>query len=138
MDGFGDRWPRWRQLTSTAGRRGLLCFWPDRGRKVTYANPRRWLPGYRPGGGDASLRTLVRRYLHAYGPATPRDFARWLAVGPRFAAELFDKLAITVEPLGELTRSQRRQLDDEVGLVGTVMEAAATLTVGTVMVGPHA
>ena len=48
------------------------------------------------------------------------------------------KLAITVEPLRELTAPQRRQLDDEAGLVGAVMEAAATLTVGTVTVGAHA
>jgi len=48
------------------------------------------------------------------------------------------KLAITVEPLRELTPPQRRQLDDEVGRVGAVMEATATLTVGTVAVGAHA
>ena len=48
------------------------------------------------------------------------------------------KLAITVEPLHELTAPQRRQLDDEAGLVSAVMEATATLTVGTVMAGPHA
>jgi Winged helix DNA-binding domain len=47
-------------------------------------------------------------------------------------------LAITVEPLGELSATQRRQLDDEVDLVGAVMEARPTLTVGTVTVGPHA
>ena len=48
------------------------------------------------------------------------------------------RLAITVEPLGELTVTQRRQLHDEVDLVGAVMEATPTLTVGTVTVGPHA
>jgi hypothetical protein len=48
------------------------------------------------------------------------------------------KLAITVEPLRELTTLQRRQLGDEADLVGAVMEATATLTVGTVTVGAHA
>jgi len=229
MDAFQDKWPRWRQLTSTAAHRGRLCFGPDRGRKVTYTNPHRWLPGFRPADGDAALRTLVTRYLHAYGPATPQHFARWLSIPPRYAAGLFGqlagelerveldgepawavagdtetpprphrgirllpyfdayvvagqprerlypgaaaaraltpagqagnypvllvdgvvggvwhqrrsgrKLAITVEPLRELTAPQRRQLDDEAGLVGAVMEATATLTVGTVAVGPHA
>jgi hypothetical protein len=47
-------------------------------------------------------------------------------------------LAITVEPLRELTATQRRQLEDEVELVGAVMEAKPTLAVGTVTVGPHA
>jgi hypothetical protein len=48
------------------------------------------------------------------------------------------KLSITVEPLRELTARQRRQLDDEAGIVSAVMEATATLTVGTVTAGPHA
>jgi hypothetical protein len=234
MDAFQDKWPRWRQLTSTAAHRGVLCFGPDRGRKVTYSHPRRWLPGFGPADGEAALRALVRRYLHAYGPATPQHFARWLAISPRYAAELFGrlasdregaalerveldgeqvwvaagdtrtsaephrgirllpyfdpyvvagqprdrlypgaaaaralspsgqagnypvllvdgvvggvwhqrrsgrKLALTVEPLAELTASQRRQLDEEAALVGTVMEATVTLTVGPVTVGAHA
>ena len=229
MEAFQDRWPRWRQLTSTAAHLGVLCFGPNRGRNVTYTNPHRWLPGFRPDDGEAALRGLVTRYLYAYGPATPQHFARWLAIPPRRAVALFDelagelasveldgapcwtlagdtatpsqphrgvrllgyfdafvvasqprerlypgpaaargltpggqagnfpvvlvdgvvggvwhqrrsgrRLAITVEPLGELTATQRRQLEEEVELVGAVMEATATLTVGTVTVGPPA
>jgi winged helix DNA-binding protein len=229
MDAFGGKWPRWRQLTSTAAHRGVLCFGPDRGRKVTYTNPHRWLPGFRPADGDAALRTLVTRYLEVYGPATPAHFAKWIGIPPRYAAGLFGdlasalerveldgepawtpagdtgtpsgphrgvrllpyfdsyvvagrprerlypgaaaaraltpsgqagnypvllvdgvvggvwhqrrsgrRLAITVEPLRELTARQRRELDDETTLVGAVMEATPTLTVGQVTVGPHA
>ena len=229
MEAFGARWPRWRQLTSTAAHRGKLCFGLDRGRKVTYTSPRRWLPGFRPAGGDAALGTLVTRYLYAYGPATPQHFARWLGIPPRYSAGLFGKLAgelayveldgdpgwtvagdtgtpsqphrgirlvpyfdayvvagqprerlypgaaatraltpagqagnypvllvdgvvggvwhqrrsgrklaITVEPLRELTAPQRRQLDDEIDLLGAVMQATTTLTVGTVTAGAHA
>ncbi len=232
MDAFQDKWPRWRQLTSTAAHRGVLCFGPGRGRKVTYSHPRRWLPGFAPADGDAALRALVLRYLHAYGPATPQNFARWLAISPRYAADLFGRLAgsgadlervdlngaaawvvagdtetppephrgirllpyfdpyvvagqprawlypgtaaaralspsgqagnypvllvdgvvggvwhqrrsgrqlaLTVEPLAELTAPQRRYLDEEAALVGTVMEATVTLTLGPVTVGPHA
>src|SRR5690348_13770166 len=229
MDAFQGKWPRWRQLTSTAAHRGVLCFGPDRGRKITYTNPHRWLPGFRAADGETALRTLVTRYLHAYGPATPAHFARWIGVPPRHAAALFGalasglerveldgetawtragdtgtpseahrgvrllpyfdpyvvagqprerlypgaaaaraltpagqagnypvllvdgvvggvwhqrrsgrKIAITVEPLRELTAAQRGQLGDEVDLVGTVMEATATLTMGTVTAGAHA
>jgi len=196
---------------------------------VTYANPHRWLTGFRRDDGEAALRSLVTRYLYAYGPATPQHFARWLGIPPRRAAQLFDelasavdrvelddgsgwviagdtgipsqphrgirllpyfdafvvagqprerlypgaaatralttagqagnypvvlvdgvvggvwhqrrsgrKLAITVEPLRELTAAQHHQLEDEVELVGAVMEAEPTLTVGTMTVGPHA
>jgi hypothetical protein len=229
MEAFQDRWPRWRQLTSTAAHRGLLCFGPTRGSRVTYTHPRRWLPGFRAADSQEALHRLVMRYLHAYGPATPQHLARWLGIPPRRAVTLFDelagdlervevdgapgwvlagdtatpprphrgirllgyfdafvvagqprerlypgeaatrgltptgqagnypvllvdgvvggvwhqrrsgrRLAITVEPLSELTATQGRQLEDEVDLVGAVMEARATLTVGTVTVGPHA
>src|SRR5215472_7634686 len=106
MEGFGDKWPRWRQLTSTAAHRGMLCFGPDRGRRVVYTSPRRWLPGFRPADGDAALRALVTRYLHAYGPAKPRHFARWLGIPPRPAAVLFGAMP------GEL---ERVELDGEPG-----------------------
>ena len=229
MDAFQDKWPRWRQLTSLAAHRGVLCFGPDRDRRVTYTNPHRWLPGFRPADSGTALRTLVRHYLHAYGPATSQHFARWLGTSPRFTAELFAALAgdlerveldgeaawtaagdtvtpprphrgvrllpyfdayvvagqprdrlypgpaaaraltpagqagnypvllvdgvvggvwhqrrsgrrltLTVEPLRELTKPQRRELADEAALVAAVMEATPTLTVGPVTVGAHA
>ena len=229
MEAFGGKWPRWRQLTGAAAHRGMLCFGPDRGRNVTYTDPHRWLPGFRPADGDAALRALLTRYLYAYGPATPANFAQWLAMPVRRATELFGVLgeelerveldgtqawtlagdtatppepyrgirllpyfdayvvagqprnqlypgaaavraltpagqagnypvllvdgvvggvwhqrrsgrtiAITVEPLQQLTAPQRRQLDEEASLVGAVMEAAVMLTVGTVTVGAHA
>ena len=183
------------------------------GPKVTYTNPHRWLPGFRPDDGDAALRTLVMRYLYAYGPATPSTspdgsasrpsapsscsacwpaswsrsswtVRRWtgrrhrdavpaasgirllpyfdafvVAGQPRerlyldaaatraltpagqagnYPVLLVDgvvggvwhqrrsgrRLAITVELLGELTATQHRQLEDEVELVGAVMEAS--------------
>src|SRR4029077_21228342 len=178
--------------------------------------------------GAQSLRTLIARYLYAYGPATPQHFARWLAIPPRHAVELFDemasdlqaievdgelawavagdsaapprhrglrllpyfdayvvvgqprdrlypgsaatraltrtgqagnypvvlldgvvggvwhqrragrKLTITVEPLRALTPKLRRDLDEEVELVATVMDAQGALRIGKVTVGPHA
>ena len=97
MPAFNGMWPRWRQAVGTAANRGALCFGPNRGRKVTYTSPRRWLPGFRPAGERAALAEVVRRYLHAYGPATPRHFAKWLGAPPRWAAELFDSLAGELE-----------------------------------------
>jgi hypothetical protein len=90
---FGDMWPRWRTGLALAGIRGALCFGPNRGRKVTYTNPRRWLPGFQPADGQTSLAEIVRRYLYAYGPATPQQFAQWLAAPRRWASELFDSLS---------------------------------------------
>jgi hypothetical protein len=41
---------------------------------------------------QAALAELVRRYLYAYGPATPAHLAQWLAAPNRWAQELFDSL----------------------------------------------
>lgn len=228
MPAFQGWWPRWRQVMHTAGQRGVLCFGPNRGRKVTYTNPGRWLPGFQPTEGQAALSELVKRYLFAYGPATPQHFARWLSTSPRWAAELFGSLgealepvelegarawvvagdtatpaasaanvrvlpyfdayavgchprellfpgpaaeralagsqagnfpvllidgvvagvwhqrrsgkriALTVEPLRELSAVQRRALDEQAERVGAILEGTPQLTIGKVAVGAHA
>jgi hypothetical protein len=47
MPAFQELWPRWRQAVGTAAHRGVLCFGPNRGRRVTYTSPTRWLPTWR-------------------------------------------------------------------------------------------
>ncbi|MFF1420095.1 winged helix DNA-binding domain-containing protein [Streptomyces sp. NPDC058280] len=230
MDAFQTKWPRWRQITHRAAYRGALCFGPNRGRKVTYTHPHRLLPGFTPLAGPAALAGLVRRYLYAYGPATPRHFAGWLAMPKSWADKLFAGLAaegeieetgfedgrawvvagdtafpaepvrgvrllpyfdaysiaaqprerlfagdayaralaggqagnfpvllvdgavagvwhqrrsgrrieVTVEPLRTLTAGQRRELETQVERTGEILEGKPELTVGKVMVGPHA
>ena len=102
MPAFQELWPRWRQATSLAAHRGVLCFGANRGRKVTYTSPRRWLPGLAPApgasGASGASGALLKAYLHAYGPARPRDFAQWLAAPRGWATEVFDTVA------GELER----------------------------------
>lgn len=93
LPAFGGMWPRWRQALATAAYRGALCFGPGRGRKITYTSPRRWLPQAPPADERTALAELVRRYLHAYGPATPRQFAQWLSAPRRWAADLFESLS---------------------------------------------
>ncbi|HEX5671732.1 MAG TPA: hypothetical protein VFY46_03325 [Acidimicrobiia bacterium] len=46
-------------------------------------------------------------------------------------------MRVTVEPLCALTVTQRRQLDDEIELMGVLMVAKPSLTIGPVSVGPH-
>ncbi|MCX4674606.1 winged helix DNA-binding domain-containing protein [Streptomyces sp. NBC_01433] len=88
MPAFRTMWPRWRQVLHLAGHRGALCYAPNRGRKATYTNP-----GSTPLPGPQAVAALVERYLHAYGPATPAHFAKWLAAPKRWADELFAALA---------------------------------------------
>jgi hypothetical protein len=99
MPAFQDLWPRWRQITDLAANRGALCFGQSRGRKVTYTNPHRWLPGFRPLDGASAVAEIIRRYLWAYGPATSNDFARWFATPPRWAADAFGALGGELAPV---------------------------------------
>ncbi|WP_369389921.1 winged helix DNA-binding domain-containing protein [Streptomyces sp. CG1] len=97
MPAFQGMWPRWRQAMTLASHRGVLCFAPNRGRKVTYTNPRRFLPAFEPLEGDAAQAELAHRYLHAYGPATAQNFAQWLNAPRGWATELFRSLEGKVE-----------------------------------------
>ncbi|MEV1072243.1 winged helix DNA-binding domain-containing protein [Micromonospora parva] len=226
MEAFQDRWPRWVAAMTDATRSGVICFGPNRGRVTTYTSPTRWLPDFTPMPGRAALAALVRSYLYAYGPVTPAQFARWLAVPPAWGKWLFDSLdltevtvegttawvaaddtdfpddrpsglrllpyfdayavgchprerlfpgaaatralaggqagnypvllvdgvvagvwhqrrsgrsiRVTVEPLRPLDAARQRALAQEVDRVGEILEGRASLTVGTVSVGPHA
>ncbi|MFH8495453.1 winged helix DNA-binding domain-containing protein [Streptomyces coeruleorubidus] len=97
MPAFQDMWPRWRQVLHRAGWAGTLCFGPNRGRKATYTRPP--VAGAAGGGADGALvldgalGTFVRRYLTAYGPATPQHFAKWLAAPTGWAGTVFRELA---------------------------------------------
>ncbi|MET9681457.1 winged helix DNA-binding domain-containing protein [Streptomyces coeruleorubidus] len=91
MPAFQDMWPRWRQVLHLAGWAGMLCFGPNRGRKATYTRPP--AAGAAGGGTDGALGTFVRRYLGAYGPATPQHFAKWLAAPTGWAGTVFRELA---------------------------------------------
>ena len=56
--------------------RGDLCFGPSQGQNVTFINPRKWVK-WRSFDPHEALQEMARRYLQAYGPATPEGFARW-------------------------------------------------------------
>jgi hypothetical protein len=91
MAAFGGFWPRWRQALGVAASRGVLCSGPNRGRRVTYASPSRWVGEPAPVAEAEAQRRLLRAYLTAYGPATPDHLARWLATTPTWTRGLFER-----------------------------------------------
>jgi hypothetical protein len=102
MAAFGGFWPRWRQALGVAATRGVLCFGPNRGRKVAYASPSRWVGEVTVPEVAVAQLDLLRAYLAAYGPATPAHLARWLATSPAWAKELFARAELEeVELEGE-------------------------------------
>lgn len=100
MPAFQELWPRWRQAITTAAHRGVLVFAPNRGRRTTVTNPRRWLAEFALADGAEAGAELLRRYLRAYGPATPEHYAKWLGgASLRWTRGRFAAIADELEPI---------------------------------------
>src|SRR6266480_3906154 len=67
-------------LLARAALEGLICLGPDRGAEPTYVLLNDWIDQEHTGHSlseDEAYTELTRRYLSAYGPATPGDQAAW-------------------------------------------------------------
>src|SRR6266853_5590658 len=67
-------------LLGRAALEGLICLGPDRGTDPTYVLLNDWIGQEHKGhplSEDEAYAELTRRYLSAYGPATPEDQAAW-------------------------------------------------------------
>jgi hypothetical protein len=87
----------WGSPLKPSAFRGELCFGPSQGQNVTFVNPRAWLgewPSIEP---EQALQEIGRRYLQAYGPATPIDFTRWWGASISAAKKLFRSLGDELE-----------------------------------------
>jgi hypothetical protein len=100
-------------LVRALGLLGLVCLAPEPGSdprlartdaRVTRVD--RWL-GRPPSGGDRgqARAELARRFLHCYGPATPRAFADWTT---RSVADARDAFALLEDELVEVDAAGTR------------------------------
>ena len=94
----------WGGLLKPAARRGSLCFGPNRGQSVTFVRPQKWLNEWHELAPEDASAELARRYLRAYGPATRKDFSRWMGMFPgadRAAWSAIEKELISVSIEGQ-------------------------------------
>jgi winged helix DNA-binding protein len=75
----------WGSFLKPAAWRGLLICGPPQGQQVTFVHASHWLGGWDSVDPNAARVELVRRYLHAFGPATRADFERWAGMLPPLA-----------------------------------------------------
>ncbi|HUF37896.1 MAG TPA: winged helix DNA-binding domain-containing protein [Anaerolineales bacterium] len=68
--------PVW-DLLHLAAAREVFCYGPARGKEPTFVRADAWIPGWQDVPREEAERLLLRRYLQAFGPATPEDFALW-------------------------------------------------------------
>lgn len=69
----------WGTVLGPAALNGVLVHGPPRGTRVTFVRPDQWLAKRKEWEPREALAEVLRRYLGAFGPATHRDFAVWLA-----------------------------------------------------------
>lgn len=78
--------------------KGLVVFGEREGISPTFTSPLRWL-GHKLVPSAQGEAELARRFLHAYGPATPRAFAEWLGSTPAQAKRLWQQIEEELEPV---------------------------------------
>ncbi|WP_433335647.1 winged helix DNA-binding domain-containing protein [Spirillospora sp. CA-294931] len=109
----------WGMLFKPLAWWGVLCHGPSQGNRITFVSPRAWLPGWRglPPVEEA-VRTVIRGFLGAHGPADAAMFDNWLMRGTSrkkdvkgWFAMLEDELA-TVEVEGEPMVMLREHVDE--------------------------
>jgi len=94
------------QLVRPAVIRGLVCFGPSNGQEITFTRVDRWLrePRSMPAEEEAED-ALVRRHLHAFGPADAKDLWSWSGVYVRRIRVILNRLR---DELVEVDTGRRR------------------------------
>ena len=81
----------WGYVIGSAAAVGKLCHGPPQGNKVTFVRTDQWV-GWKDVDPDEALDEAYRRFVAAYGPAGPREFAGWFGFKPAAARQRFDTL----------------------------------------------
>lgn len=77
-------------LLAFAASEGVICFGAYRGREPTYVLLDDWLPERAVLRDEQVVIELARRYLSAYAPAAPADFASWAGISLKQARAGFE------------------------------------------------
>jgi hypothetical protein len=80
---------------------GLICYGSCEGNEITFTRTDRWLPSLKsnPISEIEAQCALFRKYLHAYGPATPTDFSHWSGIPMQQVRPLSDRLEGELEEI---------------------------------------
>jgi hypothetical protein len=87
----------WNHAVGSALASAKACYGPSRGQKVTFVLAADWLGPQREVDPHDALAEILRRFLRAYAPATPREFAHWFYLPAPDAEALFASLADELE-----------------------------------------
>jgi hypothetical protein len=105
----------WGSLLHPAAYQGNLCFGPSQGKNVTFVRPDKWLGDWDEPNSEEALKTLVLRFIAAYGPATHTDFAHWWGIEPNKVGSIVISLAselVQVKFGGHLAWMRKQDVSD--------------------------
>ncbi|MFT3894609.1 MAG: winged helix DNA-binding domain-containing protein [Anaerolineales bacterium] len=66
-----------------AASRGIICYGPYQGNEPTFVRADAWIPDFQDMSQEQAEGLLLRKYLHAFGPATAADFSMWSGLSLR-------------------------------------------------------
>ena len=89
----------WGTLLKPGTYQGHMVFGPNKGQNVTFVSARHWLGEFPELDTEESRLEILRRYLYAYGPAAPNDFANWWGMARADAKKLFKALGDELIPV---------------------------------------
>lgn len=90
----------WGNLLHPAAEQGYLCFGPSQGTKVAFVRPDQWIGKWDEPNGTDAWKTLLRRFVKAYGPANHLDLGHWWGLRPDKARTLFENIEEELEEVG--------------------------------------
>jgi hypothetical protein len=88
-----------RHVFHLVAARGVVCSGPSRGVQPTFVRADAWIPRWRDLPQQDAETELLRRYLRAFGPATPADFALWTGMAQRRARDIWSRLDADIAPV---------------------------------------
>jgi hypothetical protein len=104
-------------------------------RLLPYFDP--YVVGCHPRGRLFPGEVAVRALTHGQAGTRPVMLVDGVAAGIWHHRLTGRRVDVTVEPFDDLTTRRRRSLETEVERLGAILEAAPTLTIGTVTAGSH-
>ena len=114
-------------LLYRAALEGVLCAGPERGKQTAYVPFKSWAGQWMPLPRQEALAKLSRRYLEAYAPAAPQDFASWSGLKPgeaREAWQLIEDQLAEVEINGQAASQKLSMLKSQLAWLSEISQAA--------------
>jgi hypothetical protein len=86
-------------LLHLTGARGVVCYGPYRGSEPTFVRADAWIPRWQDVPREQAEELLLRKFLHAFGPATAADFAMWSGITLTDARQIWARQQADLAPV---------------------------------------